>query len=302
MTEKTETNEEMIIRFQSSGGGPKAAEIMTELWERNIRYVRLAVHQLTGLSYSDTDFEDMVQQAYFGFRAAVYTYDPVKYIQFITYAGKRIKWELCRYYEQNGLAVRIPAYMKKRLRDGAKMKMQLETETGHPVSFEAALKALDLSPVSIAGTLETMKKLETISLDSFIAGDTDGATYLDLLVSAEDVADDVVEQEWVKDLRMLLFSALQEIPEDAREIIVLHYFHGISFSQMARELDITRQTIWNKQNDAFRLMRTGKHGQALVEFMPSTPSFERAQRLIKQDRGALERLQLNDTERSLLVL
>ena len=302
MTGQTETNEEMIIRLRASGDKPKEEKIITELWERNIRFVRLTVHQLTGLSYSDTDFEDMVQQAYFGFRAAVYTFDPVKYIKFTTYAWNRIKWELCRYYEQNGLAVRIPAYMKKRLRDGAKMKMQLEMETGHLVSHKVALQTLGLSPAAIVGTLETISKLETLSLDSFIAGDTDGATYLDMLASDEDVADDVVEQEWVKELRKLLFSALQDISEEAREIIIRHYFHGISFSQMAKERGLTGQAIWNKQNNAFMSIRTGKYGQALAEFMPSTPSFDRAQRLIKQDRGALERLQLNDTERSLLVL
>ena len=126
-----------------------------------------------------------------------------------------------------------------------KMKRQLEIEAGRSVPYEEALKALGLSPAAIAKTLETLQKLDTVSLDRYISDDTDGATYLDMIASDEDVADNVLEQEWISELRKLIFAALQEIPEDAREIIIRHYFHGVSFWQMAKERNQTRQTIWN---------------------------------------------------------
>lgn len=302
MTEQPESNEEMIKRLRDVEGTPEATAIMAELWKQNIRFVKYVVHKITGLSFTDIDFEDMTQQAYFGFRAAVYTYDPDKDIAFISYAGNHIEWELYRYYDQNGLTVRIPAYMRQRLKKCEKMKRQLEIEAGRSVPYEEVLKVLGLSPAAIARTLETLQKLDTVSLDRYISDDTDGATYLDMIASDEDVADNVLEQEWISELRKLIFSALQEIPEDAREIIIRHYFHGVSFWQMAKERNQTRQTIWNKQNAAFSTLRAGKHGHALAEFMPTATSFNRAKRLIKQDRSALERLQLNDTERNLLAL
>lgn len=99
---ETSTNEELIERLQAAGDTPEAAEIMTELWEQNSGLVRLVVHRVTGLSERDGDFEDMTQQAYFGFRSAVYAYNPEFGAKFSTYAVRRIEWDLCRYYKRNG--------------------------------------------------------------------------------------------------------------------------------------------------------------------------------------------------------
>lgn len=302
MTERTETNEEMIERLQTAGETPEAAKIMTELWKRNSGLIRLAVRRATGLSERDGDFEDMTQQAYFGFRSAVYAYDPEQGYKFSTYVVKRIEWDLHRYYERNGYTVHIPAYMKKRLRDAAERKKQLEAEKGCTVSYETALKALNLSPAAISSTLGALHKLETVSLDSTIANDPDGVTLLDMLAADEDVADAAIAQEWHRELHELLIAALQEVAEDIQEIIVRQYFHGVSLRKIAEEKGCTPQTLYNKENAAFQSIRVGKYGKELAEFAPTVSSFERAQRLIKQDREAVERLQLTDTEKGLLIL
>ena len=92
------TNEELTERLQAAGqGSPEAAEIMGELWARNAGLVRLIVHKVTGLNQQEPGFEDMEQQAYFGFHAAACAYTPDTGVKFSTYATKRIKWELCRY-------------------------------------------------------------------------------------------------------------------------------------------------------------------------------------------------------------
>lgn len=155
--------------------------------------------------------------------------------------------------------------MKRRLRDGAEKKTQLEADTGHAVSYETALEALHLSPAAVSRTLEALRKLKTASLDSAITGDPDGASLLDMMAAGEDVADAALGQEWHRELRSVLMAALRELPEEAQEIIIRQYFHGISFRKIAS-------------------------------------SFERARRLIKQDREAVERLQLTDAERGLLIL
>ncbi len=297
------TNEELTERLQAAGRGTaEAADIMGELWARNMGLVRLAVHKLTGLNQQEPGFEDMEQQAYFGFHAAAYAYTSETGVKFSTYAPRRIKWELCRYYERNGYAVRIPVYMKKRLRDCMKKKQRLEAGTGRPVTYETALEALRLSPAAMAGTLAALRKLETASLDSTNTGDADGVSLLDMIAAGEDVEETALSQEWHRKLHDLLFSALQEIPSDTRAVIVQHYFNGRPFARLARERGVTAQTLYNWQAAALQSIRTGKHAAALAEFMPSTNSRARAERQIKADREAVERLQLTGAERGLLVL
>lgn len=302
MTNQNETNEEKVLRLQSVKGTPQEKELLSELWDQNISLVKMVIRKLTGLTDTDNDFEDLTQEAYFGFRAAVYAFNPERGIKFSSYAGKRIEWELCRYYENSGCTVHVPAYLKKRLRDAIEKKDHHERETGCSITLETALKAVGLSDAAVRGTLLAYQKLNAISLDSYTATEDDSITLLDALSSDEDIEDHVVTQEWLKSLHSLLLTALQEIPEDDRAIIIRNYFHGVSISQMAEESGQSRQTIWNKKNRIFQSIRTGKYGQELAEYMPSVSKYEKALRLIMQDREAIKRLQLTASERELLIL
>lgn len=298
-------NEELAERLQAAGQGtPEAAEIMAELWERNIRLVRKTLHRITGLDYGKPGFEDMEQQAYFGFYDAAYSFSPAAGLKFSTYFTRRIRWELHRYYENNGFTIRIPAFMKRRFRACAEKKRELEADAGGHVSYEDALKALSLSPAAIAGTLAAMRKLETASLDSVRGGETDGdgVSLLDMLEDGTDIEADAIGREWNRELRELLFKAFAEIPEDTRTAIFRRYFSGASFSRMAEGRGITRQTLCNRVNAAFQSVRTGKYGQELAGYLPDMNSYDRAQRRIRQDRDALDRLRLTDNERGLLAL
>ena len=299
------TNEELIERLQAPGEGtPDAAAIMGELWGQNIRLVRLIVHRETGLNRGEPGFEDMEQQAYFGFHAAAYAYDPTEGRAFSTFFPWRIKYELHRYYERGGFTIRIPAFMRRRLKKCMETRRQLEAETGRAVSYEAALTSMGLPPSAIAGTLAALRKLETSSLDAEAYGSEDGdsVSLLDKLADGADMETDVIERVWQRELHAALMSALQDVPEGARGIISRHYFGGMSIGHMAQEYSITRQAVYDREQKAFRSIRAGRYGAELAEFMPSMSKKERADRLIREDRAAVAQLQLSDTEKELLAL
>ena len=299
------TNEELIERLKAAGEGTtEAAAIMGELWGQNIRLVRLTVHRLTGLNVGEQGFEDMEQQAYFSFHAAAFTYDPAGKWKFSTYVTKHIGWELCRYYERGGFTIRIPTYMKQRFRDCAKKKRELEMETGRAVTYEEALNAMGLHPAAVAGTLAALRRQETASLEAEAYGSEDGdsVSLLDKLADGADMEMDVIERVWQRELHAALMSALQDVPEDTAAVIVRHYFHGISMARIAEEKGLTRSALHERKAAAFQTIRTGKYGAELAEFMPSMSKKERADRLIREDRAAVARLQLSDTEKELLAL
>lgn len=299
------TNEELIERLQAAGEGtPDAAAIMGQLWEQNAGLVQLTVHRVTGLNRGEPGFEDMEQQAYFGFHAAAYAYDPAEGLAFSTVSTKRITWELWGYYERGGFTIRIPAYIKRRCRKCVEKKRELEVETGRAVSCEAALSAMGLSPATIAGTLAALRKLETASLEAEAYGSEDGdsVSLLDKLADGADIEADVIERVWQQELHAALMSALQDIPEDTAAVIIRHYFHGISMARIAAEKGLTRTALQERKAAAFQIIRAGRYGAELAEFMPSMSKKERADRLIREDRAAVARLQLSDTEKELLAL
>lgn len=301
-TEKP-TNEELIERLQAAGEhSPEAADIMAKLWAQNIRLIRLTVHKLTGLNEWEQGFEDMEQQAYFGFYAAALSYTPAAGVKFSTYAANNIQWELCRYYEKSGCTVRIPAFMKQRFRDAARKKRELEAETGRRVTYEAALQAMGLSPAAIAGTLAAFRKLETASVDAEAHESGDGVSLLDMLTDGADVETDVIEQVWQQELHALLMKALRAAPTDGAAALSRHYFSGVPYRRIAEESGVTFQAVYNRVTTAIQSIRAGEYAPELAEFMPSVSKRENANRIIRQAREAVERLQLTDDERGLLAL
>ena len=293
------TNEELLARLRSDGD---SGEVMAQLWEKNLGLIRLIVHNVTGLTEREEGFEDMVQQSYFGFAAAAQSYDAAFGVEFSTYAGNRIKWSLCRYYEQNGYTVRVPAYMKRRIKSCTEKKRQMEVETGRSVTYADALAAMGLSPAAIAGTLAAFQKLKTVSVEESGGGDSDGLSVLDRIAAGEDVEDAAISQVWHRELHEMLFKALDGLPEDSRGMIVRRYFHGVPVVELAREIGCTTQTVFNRQQDAFQAIRTGRYGPELAEFMPDARRKEQAERHIEMDRAKLQQLQLSDKERGLLAL
>ena len=140
------TNEEQVKKIQAlERGAAESTRLIENLWVQNCGLVKTIVHNVTGLNAGEPGFDDMEQQSFFGFHAAIYTYDPAADIKFSTYVAKRIKWEICRYYERNGYTIRVPAFMKRRFRECLKKQQQLENTLSRKVSIEAALRELGLS-------------------------------------------------------------------------------------------------------------------------------------------------------------
>ena len=300
------TNEELVERLQTAGAGtPEAADIMEKLWSQNEKLILHTVHRLTGLTERESGFEDMRQQAYFGFHAAAFSYDPEAGAKFSSYAVRHIQWELCRYYEQNGYTAKIPAYMKRRIKECKKKREQMEAETGRSVSYKDALQALGLSPAAVDRTLSALRKMKTESIDRpLIDGENSGdeTTLLNLLADGTDIEENVLAQEWHRELHDLLIKAIRELPEETQAVITRHYFNDISLSRMAEDYGVTRQTMYEREQKGFEAIRAGKYGAELAEYAPTESSKVKADRLIKEAREALERLQLTDWEKELIAL
>lgn len=263
------TNEEQVKKIQAlERGAAESTRLIENLWVQNCGLVKTIVHSVTGLNAGEPGFDDMEQQSFFGFHAAIYTYDPAADIKFSTYVAKRIKWEICRYYERNGYTIRVPAFMKRRFRECLKKQQQLESELGRKVSIEATLRELGLSDSIIAGTMAAFHRMKTTSIDAEIecSGEDSDASLLDFLSSDTDMENTVISQEWHKELHRILFEALADIPGEQCSLIVRHYFNGRTFRQLAEEYHTSPQTLYNWKEAAFRSIRTGKYGKALENY------------------------------------
>jgi len=65
-----------------------------------------------------------------------------------------------------------------------------------------------------------------------------------------------VETTDIAIMKAKLHQAIKQLPDRARVILVLHRFEGLSYKEIAQELDIAPKTVENQLSRALKLLRT----------------------------------------------
>jgi RNA polymerase sigma-70 factor (ECF subfamily) len=77
-----------------------------------------------------------------------------------------------------------------------------------------------------------------------------------LLSEAKDMNADVVAEVWARERRSIILRALQALPAEQRQAIVLAYFGGLSQSTIARQLDWPLGTVKKRIRLGLQKLRT----------------------------------------------
>jgi RNA polymerase sigma-70 factor (ECF subfamily) len=77
-----------------------------------------------------------------------------------------------------------------------------------------------------------------------------------LLSEAKDMNADVVAEVWARERRSIILRALQALPAEQRQAIVLAYFGGLSQSAIARQLDWPLGTVKKRIRLGLQKLRT----------------------------------------------
>jgi RNA polymerase sigma-70 factor (ECF subfamily) len=77
-----------------------------------------------------------------------------------------------------------------------------------------------------------------------------------LLSEAKDLNADVVAEVWARERRSIILRALQTLPAEQRQAIVLAYFGGLSQSAIARQLDWPLGTVKKRIRLGLQKLRT----------------------------------------------
>lgn len=290
-------NESIVKQIQNGQGNRN--ELLEKLWTDNLSLIRKIIHELTGLdrgNWSDRqDFEDLEQQAFIGIMESVQRYDSTKGIKFFSFAVYYIRLSVYRYYDRSGQLLRIPAYMRKRIRDFMREKERLR-EKGHTVTDEMVQEQLGMSDNAIREILKTIQKLEMQRLDSYLnENDRESGTILDMIASAENISEAAMESVHDRELHALLRSSLQELPETERQVLNARHFQRLNVRQIACHLNCTPQYVSKLAKTAYKRIRTGKYGTELATFLPERASHRAEKRI--QD----EFKELSEQERDLLI-
>ena len=108
-------------------------------------------------------------------------------------------------------------------------------------------------------------------------------------------SDTATESVHDRELHELLRSALQELPEPERNVLIARHYQRHSAKHIASEMNCTAQNVSRLTKSAYQRIRTGKYGKELSTFLPER-AIHRAEKRIQD-----EFKELSEQERDLLI-
>lgn len=259
------SNEEIVENIQK---GIDVAVNQERLWEKNRKFVRWQVRKLCGISERNNDFDDYEQEGFIGLLAAAVKYDGKRGVGFLTYAGWHIRAAVIRYSENCSASVRVPAYLKERIRKYESFRQQHHKEEGKPPTREEILENMHISEKSLNHLEKTLHNMKIVSIDQRGSGDSSEGALLELLQSDENIEELITYSIYSRDLKRALDSALSILDAESRSAVCSVYYQGYSLRQAALLFGCSAQAVSNKIQRGFWKILHSEHRKELESFMP----------------------------------
>lgn len=238
-------NEELVSLIQQ---GTDVSENLGVLYQQNEGMIKKIVLPLS--EYAETD--DLMQEAFFGMWDAVKNFDPSLNVKFMTYAPYRIRMHCIRYIENNRLK-RIPVYMVELISKYKKLCEDMDDES--------VRKELKLSQKQFNFMIQTMQNDDCISLDSMVKTKDENLTVADTIADDTDIEQEVLEGLLTDDL----WKALDALDDRKKTIILKRYKEEQELKQIAGELGLSRQRIYQLEQKALQQLQQLQKVQELAE-------------------------------------
>lgn len=293
-----ERDNESIVQQIQSGQGNRD-KLLERLWTDNLGLIRKIIHNLTGLDRNNwndrQDFEDLEQQAFIGIMESIPKYDSNQEMKFFSFATYYIRKSVYRYYDRSCQRMRIPAYMRKRIREYMNERDKLQESTGSATD-EMLQKILGWSDKAIRETTNALQRMETLCLDNYVnENGKESVTLLDMIAGTENTSETALVRAYDTELHELLQCAMQGLSDRERQAINCKHFQGLSDRHTASIMNCSYQYVQMLRKSAYKKIRTGKYGNKLLDFLPEH-SISKGQRKIQDDFK-----ELSQQERDLLI-
>ncbi len=176
------------------------------------------------------DFEDLVGYGVMGLIEASSTFDAHKGVKFSTYAFYRIRGAILD-------ALRSLDWMPRTLREKIhmveKVSEELISTLGREPTEEEIASELNMDTEEVSYILMNSSQSAVVSLEdnlhNYLVSKTDN------FMNMDDVA--------VGDLKNVISSAIEELPERERMVLILYYYEELNLKEIGKVLDLTESRV-----------------------------------------------------------
>lgn len=233
---KVLTNEEMIELFKKVQNNDKDAR--DKLIEDNLRLVLSILKKFVNRV---DNMDDLFQVGAIGLVKAIDNFDLSYNVKFSTYAVPMIIGEVRRYLRDNS-TIRVSRSVKDVAFKTLKVKEEIMMSTGKEPTIEEISKILDIDEIDIVCALEATKG--TVSIFEPIYNDGGETIYLfDQIANPSESSNN-----WNN--RLMLESAIENLKDKERYILLQRYIQGKTQMEISDELGISQAQVSRIEKNA----------------------------------------------------
>lgn len=177
--------------------------------------------------------DDLVQVGYIGLLNALTKFDPNAGVRFNTYATYLIAGEIKHYLRDRAQIIRHPAWLQELRHKVNRASSMLSQNLGRQPTEREIAEQIDVPESTVHEVFQTQEMLRVGSLDAG-GQDDDGDSEGERL----DASDFCPEQLGVED-RVLLESALKQLRDLEREVLIHFHFDAMNQTEIAGKLGIS---------------------------------------------------------------
>ena len=225
----------MDLLLQARSGDEAAT---SKVLEENSGLIWAVVRRYFG---KGVEADDLYQLGCLGFLKAVRGFDAAYGTQFSTYAVPKISGDIRRYLRDNG-AIKVGRSLREQSVSIYAARERLRTQLGREPALSELSQATGLSPEDIAAA-----ELAAAPPDSLSQENADGLTLESTLASP------VTEEHMLE--RIALRLAIDRLPDQERQTILLRFYKGLTQQQCARILGVSQVQVSRLEKRAIDKLR-----------------------------------------------
>ncbi|MFA5843602.1 MAG: RNA polymerase sigma factor WhiG [Coriobacteriia bacterium] len=248
------TDVSAIWATYKQAGDPTARERLILNYSPLVKYV---AGRLSANLPQTVETADLISYGIFGLIDAIDKFDPARGIKFETYAIARIKGAII---DELRAMDWVPRSVRSRAREVENAYIQLENRLRRtPTDAEVAIE-LGISLRELQTVYTKMSYASVVSFEDLWTPGGEREEKSSLIGSIQDEsAEDPVrmfENEEVKDI---LASAIEHLPERERMVIALYYYEGLTLKEIGEVLGVTESRVSQMHTKAVLRLRARLH-------------------------------------------
>ena len=230
-------------------GTLSAPELLRAAREGDNRACEQVLQENAGLIWSivrryygrGVDPDDLYQLACLGFLKAVRGFDPRFGTQFSTYAVPKIAGEIRRFLRDDG-TVKVSRGVKERAAAIRMARGRLQSRLNREPTLTELSEETGLEREEIAAAETAVEPVASLQMET-----GDGMT-LESVLGTGGMEEQVVEQ-------VVLRQALQELPQQEQQVLLLRYYKGLTQSNAARIIGVSQVQVSRIERRAVNRLR-----------------------------------------------